>query len=252
MFLSEWSGQFVHGPDSIGFPILLAEANLLKPGERIRAIPRVTWRRPMTNDLTLAVYAQEFTKRPTAADPYAFDGQLQTTLGRTLSFYGIENGDPIRRQSAVPNPYAKALFCNCPRCYSRTQDGEHSFRLKDGFSPEHLGVLNGSAAVSAAALLELIVKGLVAVGMECDGDRVTSAHVGLLGQVSNLEIPEDFADILGGEKCLRLRGLRKRIRSSVHTSPTAEPLSLVSFEYSFPGQTNFSHGIAAAEKDRDL
>lgn len=239
MFLTEWSDKLVHGPDSISFPILLAEANLLKPDERISELKRVTWRKPMRNNVTFAIYARAFEKKPTGADRYCMEGEFGTSEGRTLTFFGIENDQPVARR-AERNPYARSIFCRCNDCHKKNGDSSHTFNLETTLPPDILDVMKSSSAITAATLLEIITYALVTAGIEQNAHGELTGHGGLLGRVSDLSIPSDIEDILRKGHVLEIRSKGRKIRTGQHG------LSLQSFEYKFPHQEDFARGIVAA------
>lgn len=239
MFLTPWSNQFVHGPDVIIHPVILAEAHLLKPGERICELRTVTWRKPIQHDLDLAVYARAFEKRPTGSDPYALHGEFGTSDGRILTFMGIEKPDQPISKMADCNPYAKMVFCGCESCHKKNGADVHAFRLKKDVPPDTLEVLRESTAFRIATLLEILTYALLVAGTKRGYDGEVIAHSGLMSRVTNLPIPEGMEDILGGKKSLQLRNLGKR------TVNRESGLSMMPFEYRFPHQSEFSRGIVA-------
>lgn len=93
-----WSTGFIHGADSL-LPVTRLASRILRPDEVIRGLERVTWKKPMTSNLQIAVM-----RGPMGQDPSSvMSGSLQTTQGQ-LTFEARLIDEPLRGIKQESNP----------------------------------------------------------------------------------------------------------------------------------------------------
>lgn len=239
-FKSGWSKKFVHGPDTM-IPVTLLAEKILKPGEKLARIERISWRKPITNNAKLYLLEGK-PEQVMEEGSDLFDGTLITTTGRTLHFAAKEKEDSPVTQNAVSNPLAQSAFCDCEDCYKRYGD-VHIFGLKkleniqissDGFYP-----------FFPSTLCEIITLALHSV---CEKDQSLGKEISLklLGGINNLELPETDEQLFpeGGELVIFMKpGAAKKGKSG---------FTIVPFEFKFPHQKGTGSGIMAMSKSDDL
>jgi len=240
MIFTEWgAGDFVHGPDAL-FPVVQIAEKILQEGERIDAIERFSWRKPLKNDIKLAVYDKEMPDMDKTE--FVMEGSLRTSEGRVLSVMAMDNPEKPIEQITANNPFAVGTIIKSPSCYSIEDGGIHSFEI---FEPKVLGcyeAFNKNKSLSVGTLVEILTLALINV----DSSENSGSVLRMLGGISDLPIPKDMRDIFVEGSRLEVRFLpdqKKKGRSG---------LELVPFEFKFPHQETFARGIYAITGSEDL
>lgn len=249
MFFTEWSPNFIHGSDSMIHIMSLAET-LLQEGEKITALDRITWKKPMRHNLQLAVYAQEFANLPDR-EKYIVEGSFTTSNGRKFTVFGMDNPNSPIKTRMTNNPYANRTICPCPDCCQTAPDGTQSFKIHEPPVSKCYEAFAKSKPLSAATLIEMLTLALFRTD-ETINNRERTKILKVLGGLSDLPIPEDMDVIFNGNhpgegnsrlEVRFLKGAEKKGQSG---------MTLMPFEYKFPHQKTFSRGIAASTDSIDL
>lgn len=228
MFASSWSPDFLHGSDTL-WPLLDLAKHILRDGERIRGVQRVTWRKPMTSNMQLAVMRDSSVRDANSA----LDGEIKTNEG-VLHFAGQLIDSPIRK-SAVANPYVTDSICSCGQCCRKERNGTHQFSLREPrTNMDWVSALN-DPALQAASLVEIVTVAMASV----DIPQCRRAVLRLMGGVSDLTLSRNPEDMFGRGKTLDLRIDQGGIKTG------RSGMTIVPFTYMFPHQTRASRGFAA-------
>jgi|CXWL01.1.fsa_nt_gi hypothetical protein len=235
-FRTPWSPNFVHGPDTMIFVTKLAE-KILKPGESICALERVTWKKPIANNAILTI--SEIESSPFSVENGClFDGTLSTNLGRKLHFTSKERqGSTVQKVVANSNPYAKQVFCSCPDCYKSYGD-VHIFDLKPPTADTQPYLLSTLCEIVTLALSKICHP-------DMSKERLDSMR--LLGGIKNLELPSSAEAVFppGGKLHVLIKPVEKKTGKS--------GMTLMPFEFRFPHQDqNSGSGIMAISYKQDM
>ena len=237
LFFTPWSGGFAHGPDTL-LPIGRLAEKILKPGEKLRTLKRISWRSVLTHDLDLAVFDGEF--QPPASSEYAVDGIFITDQGRKLSFFGKKRpADAITSTHSI-NPVARSMICPCARYgIKKSPEGTYSAQLRPSAENELYEV---SAGIKFATLAEIVTTIISQVG----ADIGRADALKLMAGINDLTLPDSLNDLAADDKPLRLRILHGQERKG------KSGLNIVPFEYMFPHQSSPSTGITALTESPSL
>lgn len=237
-FKTSWSKDFVHGPDTM-INITQLARKILKPGEMIARLERVSWRRPIINNAKLMITAggQKDVIEP---GEDLFDGTLKTSHGRLLHFAAKEKKDSPVVLKASSNPMAESSFCDCPNCYTRYGD-VHIFKLKGPSNAK----MNTEATYpyTLSTLCEIVTLALNTITIE--DDRLSeNTSLRLMGGINNLDLPQIEGKAVfpeGGSLHIFMKpGEIKKGKSGI---------DLVPFDFRFPHQQSTSgSGILAISK----
>lgn len=247
-FKTEWSADFVHGPDTLMFILELAKS-ILQPGEKITEINRITFRRPITHNVRLIIEDVSSPVAPGTLDGVLIDGELVTSRsGRVLRFFAKKIPDsPVQSQIEV-NPFAQSVFCGCAD-HHRVFGDVHSFALNpNALSPEIMNSLGNVPSMLAATMADLIT---TALSMICHPNQHEPRpdHLRLLLGLKKLQLPEGIDALLpnDGQLVIQMRPDKTR--------PGKSRFLLTPFEFRFPHQTTSGEGVIAisdsAEKSDD-
>lgn len=234
MFTTPWSREFVHGADS-ALHIGDLASKILSPAERLTGIDRITWRKPVTTNLQLAVYARAFDKTMDMS-PYSVDGELHTSEGRRLTFLGMAIPDTeIDLHMSESNPFAQLAICPCPNC--KTQRGElATYRVHD-LHPSMKAVLDKDESLKMSTLLEMLTMGVAHSQMASD-PRDKRNLLKLLAGVNGLVLPQTWDELRDGKLYVELHHDAAKIGRS--------GMTLIPFEYRFPHMRKTESGLVAA------
>jgi len=231
MFLTEWSNDFVHGPDSVLFVAKLAD-EILQHREEILNVPRITWKKPISGNLTLTVCDTDST-RPEKDQDVVMDGEFLTTEGRELAFWGKNIRGSKVDTLAPRNPYAKAIFYDSP-LFIPGISGLRSFNLME--SPaEMIDLLDSSKPLLLATLMEIITIALFHANEGLSDGEVLK----LLGGIKNLHLPRKISDIFEDRSQLDIELLENQSRQG------RSGMTLIPFKFRFAHQKTFSTGVMA-------
>ncbi|MFA6521177.1 MAG: hypothetical protein WCT53_02220 [Candidatus Gracilibacteria bacterium] len=237
-----WSRDFAHGSDLMIAPCALA-ARLLNPGESIAGIKDVKWRKPVTSNIKLHAEVGPLYRHKESC----FDGELVTSEGRTINFYGVLNPESPISYSVERNSIAD--------CVIRTH-GDYCHVGKDTTNFAILlplntpyDEINKSGSMLTSTIVEILTSAAErAFALRVQNGEVSSDHTLLrfLGGIRNLEIPSDLRKIEDptGRKRLRIRF--RDDKSIIGKSG----LTLSTFEFKFPHQKGFSEAVMASSGDR--
>lgn len=226
MFTSSWSIDFLHGSDTL-LPVMALAESILRPDEVIEAVSRVTWRKPMTSNMQLAVMRGSVTSDPNSV----IDGVIKTNQGE-LTFMGQLIDAPMRWNQA-PNPYVSNGICSCENCMTIKPDGTHSFSLHR-MEMRDIGKPFQDPAMQTASLAELVT---IAVA-KIDIPSCRRATLRLMGGLTGIHLSEDPENMFA-EGNLDVRVDSEKIRKG------KSGFTIIPFTYKFTHQPGVSRGFMA-------
>lgn len=241
MFVTSVSaGKFVHGPDAL-MPVVQLLNKLVADGERLESVQRFSWKKPMKNNLKLAVYDRDFNGGDNG--DYVMEGKFTTSEGRMLTVLGMDNPDSPVKIVGVKNPYAEGTICNCPECCRIDDSRNHSFELINPSVPECFELFANDNSIAVATLVEVLTKALTKMDIS---ENKAPVVLRMLGGIRNLQLPKDMSDVFGEGRRLDIRIIEDK-RKKGHSGMIITP-----FEFKFPHQESVGTGIYAVTDNEVL
>jgi hypothetical protein len=234
MFTSPWSPSFVHGSDSL-FALGDTAAKILKPGERIAEMGKISWKKPITRNLRYTVFDHVLLVGQNRSNTH-LEGELTTTKGRRLQFFAEEIPDTyISIHQSDTNSLATISLDRSPRSCRRSA-GEVVYKLRNP-ALELCQELDLDQPAQIATLVEMITWAAVDAN---ETMAVGRQPLRLMGRVSGLVLPDRYEKVFQGPGTLRFK---------IHDDQTVRGnsgMEITPFEYEFSYMGKPGKGMLAS------